>query len=328
MQKLTLAQKIEKTLYISLIILSLTINPANPVLAVFNIGHKEAYAATTTIPAEDQSAIIKIKNEQTETGSIISEHVNELRSGYTTVKMLEIPERQLSDIIRQWSRLGYEINGSTIHNQEFIKYLVDNANIRTFNYTAKIPMLYFLVKSELAEPILYGGEIKKYFKIISFPGWFKVAGAIDAQGNYEKGYEHLGKQKEALIGLFDGVISETVKGSYTIIELYSDENGERKGRFKFFKTSAQANPTFVQPIDAMAAFVLTYSNLVQENPGDIGVKEDLTKPIIEKLVAKSESHDKIALLEKNFKNPSYQAQESSLLEETISGFFLLQTTAH
>ena len=84
-----------------------------------------------------------------------------------------------------------------------------------------------------------------------------------------------------------------VKGSYTIIELYTDENGERKGRFKFFKTPEQTKPTLEQPIDAMAAFVLTYSNLVQENPGDIGVKKDLTRPIVEKLIKKAKSQDKI-----------------------------------
>lgn len=61
----------------------------------------------------------------------------------------------------------------------------------TFNNRYKIK----LVKNEIAEPILYGGEIKKFFKTISFPGWFKVAGAIDAQGNYEKGFEHLGTQR-------------------------------------------------------------------------------------------------------------------------------------
>jgi hypothetical protein len=44
----------------------------------------------------------------------------------------------------------------------------------------------------------------------------------------------------------------------------------------------------------MTAFVLTYLNLVQENPGDIDVKKDLTKPIVERLIAKTESHDKIA----------------------------------
>ena len=43
----------------------------------------------------------------------------------------------------------------------------------------------------------------------------------------------------------------------------------------------------------MAAFVLTYSNLVQENPGDIGVKKDLTRPIVEKLIKKAKSQDKI-----------------------------------
>jgi hypothetical protein len=207
--------------------------------------------------------------------------------------MLEIPGYQLSDTIKKWKKLGHGINEDTIHNEEFIKYLINNTDIKSFSYTAKVPMLYFLVKNELAGPILYGGEIKKFFKTISFPGWFKVAGAIDAQGNYKKGYEHLGTQKEMLIGLFEGVISETVKGSYTIIELYTDENGERKGRFKFFKTSAQVNPTFVQPIDAMAAFVLIYLNLVQENPGDFGVKRDLTMPIVQRLLTKAESQYKI-----------------------------------
>jgi hypothetical protein len=290
---LYIMKRIKKTLYISLIALSLIINPANPVSIMFNTGSKEAYAATTAIPAEDQSAITKIKNEQTETGSMVSEHVNEKRNGHTTVKMLEIPGYQLSDTIEKWKKLGHGINEDTIHNEEFIKYLINNTDIKSFSYTAKVPMLYFLVKNELAEPILYGGEIKKFFKTISFPGWFKVAGAIDAQGNYKKGYEHLGTQKEMLIGLFEGVISETVKGSYTIIELYTDENGERKGRFKFFKTSAQANPTFVQPIDTMAAFVLIYLNLVQENPGDIDVKKDLTKSIVEKLMTKAKAESQV-----------------------------------
>jgi hypothetical protein len=46
----------------------------------------------------------------------------------------------------------------------------------------------------------------------------------------------------------------------------------------------------------MAAFVLTYLNLVQENPGDIDVKKDLTKPIVERLITKAKvgSQDKIA----------------------------------
>ncbi len=99
-----------------------------------------------------------------------------------------------------------------------------------------------------------------------------------------------------IIGFFKEVLSKTVKGSYTIIELCTDENGERKGRFKFFETSEQTVPTIVQPIDAMAAFLLTYLNLVQENSGDIDVKKDLTKPIVERLIAKpkTESQDKIA----------------------------------
>lgn len=84
-------------------------------------------------------------------------------------------------------------------------------------------------------------------------------------------------------------MSKTVKGSYTIVELYTDENGERKGRLKFFETSEQTEPTFVQPIDAMAAFLLTYLNLVQENPGDIDVKKDLMKPIVEKLITKAKA---------------------------------------
>ena len=121
-------------------------------------------------------------------------------------------------------------------------------------------------------------------------------GALDVQGNYRKGYEHLGTQKEALIDLFEGVLSKTAKGSYTIVELYTDENGERKGRFKFFKTSEQTNPTFVQPIDTMAAFILTYLNLVPDNPDDVDVKKDLTKPIVEKLIAKAkiQSQNKVA----------------------------------
>jgi len=46
----------------------------------------------------------------------------------------------------------------------------------------------------------------------------------------------------------------------------------------------------------MAAFVLTYLNLVQENPGDLNVKQDLTKPIVERLIAKAkvDSQDKVA----------------------------------
>lgn len=286
-------KRIKKTLYISLIALGLTITPANPASTILNIGPKKAYAANA-IPAEDQSAITKIKNEQTETGSVVSEHVNEKRSGHTNVKLLKIPEQQLSKIITQWRKLGHVINEDTIHNEEFIKYLINNTNIKAYSYTAKVPMLYFLVKNEIAEPILYGGTINKFFKTISFPGWFRIAGAMDAQGNYRKGYEHLDTQKEVLIGLFDGVISKTVKGSYTIVELYTDENGERKGRFKFFKSPEQTDPTLVQPIDAMAAFVLIYLNLVQENPGDIDVKKDLTKPIVERLITKAELQYRIA----------------------------------
>ena len=258
------------------------------------MGPEQIYAATPTIPAIYRTPITEIKNKQTETGSVISEHVNIKKNGYTTVKMLEIPEHQLSDVIEQWEQLGHKINEYTIKDRAFIKYLIYNSDIKSFSYTANMPKLYFLVKNEIAEPIIYGGVIKKFFKKISFHGWFRIAGALDSQGNYQKGYEHLSTQKEALLELFDGVLSKTVKGSYTIVELYTDERGERKGRFKFFKTAEQTEPTLVKPIDPMAAFVLTYLNLVQENPGDLNVKQDLTKPIVERLIAKAQSQDKVA----------------------------------
>jgi len=277
-------QRIKKTLYVSLIALSFIINPVNPVSIMSNPGPEEVQE-TTAIPANDQTAITKIKREQTEAGSVISEHVNEKENGQTTVKMLEIPERQLSDIIRQWRELGHEINGDTIKDEEFVKYIVNNADIKSFIYTAKVPKLFFLVKNKIAEPMLYGGEIKVFFKKISFYGWLKIAGVIDDQGNYQKGFEHLAEQKEELISIFNEFLSKTDKGSYTIVELYTDENGERKGHFKFFNSSEQATATFVQPIDAMAAFGLIYMNLVQTNPADDGVKEDLTKPIVDKLTA-------------------------------------------
>lgn len=99
-----------------------------------------------------------------------------------------------------------------------------------------------------------------------------------------------------IVGLFKEVLSKIVKGSYSIVELHTDENGEKKGRFKFFETPEQTTPTIVQPIDTMAAYLLTYLNLVREHPGDIGVKKDLTKPIVERLTAKAKtvSQDKIA----------------------------------
>ncbi len=288
-------QRIKHTLYISVIILGFTISPVNLLSPVINIGPEQTYAATPTIPAKYQTAIINIKNKHTETGSIISEHINIKKNGYTTVKMLEIPGHQLSDVIEQWDQLGHKINEYTIRDRAFIKYLIYNTDIRSFSYTANMPKLYFLVKNEIAEPIIYGGEIKKFFKTISFHGWFRIAGALDSQGNYRKGYEHLGTQKEALLDLFNGVLSKTVKGSYTIVELYTNENGERKGRFKFFETAEQTEPTLVQPIDVMAAFVLTFLNLVQENPGDVDVKKDLTKPIVQQLIAKAkvQLHNKV-----------------------------------
>ena len=289
-------QRIKRTFYISFIILAFTISPVNPLSPVTYIGPGQVYAETPVIPAKYQKAIINIKSKQTETDSIISEHINVKKNGYTTVKMLEIPEYQVSDIIEQWGQLGHKINEYTIKDKKFIAYLINNTDIRSYSYTAKMPKLYFLVRNEIAEPIIYGGEIKKFFKTISFHGWFRIAGALDSQGNYRKGYEHLSTQKSALLELFDGVLSKTVKGSYTIVELYTDENGERKGQFKFFKTAEQTEPTLVQPIDAMAAFVLTHLNLVQENPGDIDVKKDLTKPIVQKLIAKAKTqlHNKVA----------------------------------
>ena len=166
-------QRIKKTFYISLIALGFVINPAGSLLPVFNIYTKQAYAAATKIPAKDQSAITKIRNEQTATGSVVSEHVNKKDNGQTTIMMLENPEHQLSGIIRQWNRLGHEINEETINNKEFIKYLINNVDIKSFSYMAKFPLLYFLVKHEIAEPLLYGGVIKKVFKKITFPGWQK-----------------------------------------------------------------------------------------------------------------------------------------------------------
>ena len=276
-------------LYISFFALAFIFNPAGP---------EQAYAETPAISAKNQTALQKIKSEKTEAGSIVSEHINEMGNGFTTVKMLEIPENQLADIIEQWSQLGHEVNADTIHNKEFIKYLLCNADTRLFSYSAKVPMLYFLVKHEIAEPIIYGGKIKKFFKTIKFRGWFRIADALDKQGNYKKGYEHLGtqKEKEMIVGLFNEVLSKIVKGSYSIVELYTDENGERKGRFKFFEAPEQTTPTIVQPIDTKAAYLLTYLNFVHEHPGDIGVKKDLTKPIVERLTAKAKvaSQDKVA----------------------------------
>ena len=290
-----------RSLIFRITVFSFIINPLNPLSALFNRCTKHAYAESTIIPDKYQSSISKIIREQTDSGSIVSEHLNEKESGHTTVKMLEIPEHQLTETIKQWSNLGYEINEDTINNDEFIKYLVNNTDMRAFSYTAKVPTFFFLVKNELAEKVLYGGDIKKYFRKISFPGWFRIAGALDEQGNYKKGFEHLANEKENLISLFEGVLSKSVKGSYTIVELYTDENGERKGRFKFFKTTEQADPSLVQPIDPMAAFVLIYLNLVQEDPGDRGVKDDLAKPIVERLVSRTNPRRKIALLNSTIK---------------------------
>ena len=92
--KPVLMKRIKRILYISLFSLALIINPANPASTIFSIGPDKAYAGTPVISAKNQSAIKKIKNEQTEAGSIVSEHVNKMQSGFTTVKMLEIPENQ------------------------------------------------------------------------------------------------------------------------------------------------------------------------------------------------------------------------------------------
>ena len=148
--------RIKRTLYISVIMLGFTISQANPLSSIINIGPEQIYAATQTIPAKYQTAIINIKNRQTETGSIISEHVNVKKNGYTTVKMLEIPGEQLSDVIEQWGQLGHKINEYTIKERAFIEYLIYNTDIKSFSYTANMPKLYFLVKNEIAEPIIYG----------------------------------------------------------------------------------------------------------------------------------------------------------------------------
>ena len=69
-------QRIKHTLYIRVIILDFTLSPVNPLSPVINIGPEQIYAATSIVPAKYQTAIINVKNKQTETGSIISEHVN------------------------------------------------------------------------------------------------------------------------------------------------------------------------------------------------------------------------------------------------------------
>ncbi len=288
----------KSTLRISLIILGISLNSVGPSLTNFKLGPKDVFASTTSISAEDHSTINRIKNERTAKGSIVSVHVNEKENGHTTVKMLEIPEFQLLSVIAQWNTLGYKINENTIHDESFIKYLVNNTDIRSFNYMAKFPKLFFLVRNKVAEPVLYGGKIKKFFKTVSFTGWLKIAGAIDEQGNYKKNYEELSTQKEELISLFEAVLSKTKHGSYTIVDLYTDENGDRKGWFKFFESSEQTDPTFTQPIDAKLAFALIYLNLVQENPEDVGVKQELTRPIVEELLVNSKSKDRVALLQK------------------------------
>ncbi|GJQ60028.1 MAG: hypothetical protein D8M57_18625 [Candidatus Scalindua sp. AMX11] len=285
-----------KITLISICVLIGIIAPINFTSLVFCFGYESTYAATIKSLVKYQAAIECIKNKQTGKGSVVSEHVNEKKSGHTTVKMLEIPEDQLKNTIHQWGNLGYKINEDTIKNDAFVKYLINHTDIRAFSYTAKVPFFFFLVKKELAEKVLYGGKINKFFRKISFPGWFRIAGALDEQGHYQKGFEHLASEKQNLISLFEGVLSKTVNDSYTIVELFTDVNGVRKGQFKFFETSEQSEPTFIQPIDTMAAFVLIYLNLVEEDPGDKGIKEDLSKPIVERLATRTGSQRKIALL--------------------------------
>ena len=144
-------QRLKKTFCISLIALGFLIYPASILLSVFTIYTKQAYATVPELSAHDQSAITKIINKQTATGSIVSEHLNKRDNGQTIVKMLEIPENQLTDIIVHWEQFGHEINGATINDKEFIKYLINNSDMRSFSYTAEIPKLYFLVKHEIAE---------------------------------------------------------------------------------------------------------------------------------------------------------------------------------
>ncbi len=75
-QKSELMVRIKRTLCIIFIVLGFTISQVNPLSSIINIGPKQAFAGTQTIPAIYQTAITEIKNRQTETGSIISEHTN------------------------------------------------------------------------------------------------------------------------------------------------------------------------------------------------------------------------------------------------------------
>ncbi len=306
MKKYIFIERVKKGSFFGFGIMYLMIFTLYPISPLYSIGMNEVHKESREIPEKYRSAITRIKTQHIEPGSVISEHINVKENGQTTVKMLEIPEHQLADLIEKWEKLGKKIDENTIHLDEFILYLLNNANVRSFSYMAKVPRFFFLVKKELPVPVLYGGEIKKFCKTLSFPGWFRVAGALDAQGNYTEGFEHLDAEKEDLIGLFTYVLSNTGKGSYTIVELFTDERGERKGLFKFFKRYEESMPTFVQSIDAMAAFGLIYMNLVQDNPADIGVKEDLTKPIVERLITKADlSQNAVVLLEEKEKKPFY-----------------------
>ena len=69
-------QRIKHTFYINVIVLGFMISPVNPLSPVINIGPAQIYAVTNTIPTKYQTSITKIKNKQTETGSIISEYAN------------------------------------------------------------------------------------------------------------------------------------------------------------------------------------------------------------------------------------------------------------
>ena len=69
----------------------------NPLSPIINIGPEQIFAATPTIPVKYQTAITEIKSRQTGSDSIISEHVNVKKNGYTTVKMLEIPKKTVKN---------------------------------------------------------------------------------------------------------------------------------------------------------------------------------------------------------------------------------------
>ncbi len=88
-----------KFLFLSISIIVFIFCPVNPVSIVLSPGYGCANAETVDCLSKYHTAISCIKSKQREQGSIISEHLNEKSSGHTTVKMLEIPEKQLNDTI-------------------------------------------------------------------------------------------------------------------------------------------------------------------------------------------------------------------------------------